>query len=159
MDNVVKRRNPWPIVITGYFIVFFAGLVAFIAFASGHREDLVRADYYEQEIRFQKQLDRVQRTRAIEQPVNVAYDAGQKCITIQLPLAHAAQTGGRIHLYRPSDARLDRDLDLVTDVAGKQRLDAATLRTGLWKVRVEWTVAGEEYFMDQAVVVKQAARS
>ena len=159
MTAVSKSRNPWPIVITCYFVVFFAGLVAFIVFACRHQVDLVRPDYYEQEIRFQEQLERVQRTRAIAQPVKVAYDAEQRCITIALPLAHAGQTGGRIHLFRPSDARLDREIKLVTDASGVQRLDAADMRAGLWKVRVEWTVAGAEYFVDQAIVVKQAARS
>lgn len=159
MKEASRGRNPWPIAIACYFVLFFAGLVTFIVYASRNHTDLVRPDYYEQEIRFQDQIERVQRTRAIEQPVTVSYDPAQKCITVQLPSAHASQAGGRIHLYRPSDARLDREITLATDASGMQRLDAADLRAGLWKVRVEWTVGGAEYFVDRPVVVKQAAPS
>ena len=32
-------------------------------------------------------------------------------------------------------------------------LDTKPLRPGLWKVRVQWTVGGEDYYLDQIVVI------
>ena len=36
---------------------------------------------------------------------------------------------------------------------GSQRIDARTLTPGLWKVRVSWTVADKEYYIDRSIVV------
>jgi len=43
---------------------------------------------------------------------------------------------------------------IAVDAAGVQQVDAGKLQAGLWKVRVQWTVNGEEYFVDRVVVVE-----
>jgi len=145
--------NPWPIVITAYFVVFFSGLVAFIVFATTRQVDLVRPDYYEEEVRYQQQLDRVQRTQALPERVSVTYDPARHWITVTLPKAHAQSSSGQIHLYRPSDAKLDQRFPLAPDVAGAQRIDASKLRSGLWNVRVEWVVQEQQYYFNQSVII------
>ena len=157
-NNSQRRegRNPWPIVITAYYIVFFCALMAFVAYASTQHVDLVRSDYYEEELRFQQQLERVNRTRELAQPLAITFDPVRRSIALQLPVAHVGQSSGRVHLYRPSDARLDQDLPLATDAKGKQEVGAAQLRAGLWKIRVLWTVAGQEYSCDQPIVIRPA---
>ena len=47
-------------------------------------------------------------------------------------------------------------MPLALNAEGMQRLDAKDLRDGLWKVRVKWTVQGQEYFLDQPVIVTGA---
>lgn len=159
MSNSSRFPNPWPIVITSFFIVFFSGLVVFVVFASTQRVDLVRTDYYEQEIRHQQQMERVQRTQQLGQPVAVNYDPVRQSISITLPAIAAADASGHIHLYRPSDARLDQQVELALNAQGTQRLDASKLRAGLWKVRVQWMAGGQEYYFDQSVVVLASNRS
>ena len=44
-------------------------------------------------------------------------------------------------------------MQLAVNAEGAQRLDAKSLRPGLWKVRVQWTAAGQDYFFDEAVVI------
>jgi hypothetical protein len=48
---------------------------------------------------------------------------------------------------------MDRAVKLAPDVKGVQRLDAAGLAPGLWKVRVSWTFDRQDYFLDEKVVV------
>ena len=153
------RRNFWPVIITGWFCLFFLGLVAFIVFASTHRVELVRPDYYEEEIRFQRQIDRVQRTQQVTQPLSIRYDAQQRSILLQLPADPSRRSSGTIQLYRPSDAGLDQEIPLALDVNGHQRLEANHLRSGLWKVRVQWSAGGQEYYYDQRLIIPGAVRS
>src|SRR6476659_5934638 len=123
-DNTRRtRRNPWPIAITGFFIVFFSGLVSFIVFASTQHVDLVRADYYEQEIRYQQQFERLNRTAQMGDDVPVTYDPVRQQISVQLPPTHSHPSTGQVHLYRPSDARLDQAWPLVLDPEGRERFD------------------------------------
>jgi hypothetical protein len=154
MNQLQTKRNPWPIVIISYFVVFITFIVVFVIFAARQRTDLVRQDYYDEEIRFQQQIDRVSRTRPISAEVGVTYDSSRQLITITLPVAQAnRQPAGKILLYRPSDARLDRNIRLAVDEKGSQLVDTKKLRAGLWKVRVEWSVDGHEFFFDKSIVV------
>ncbi len=148
-----SSHNPWPIAITGFFVVAILFIVTFIAFAMRQREDLVSADYYEREIRYQRQLDAMNHSQTLATQAVVTFEPAQQSIVITLPSAQTQGATGNIHLYRPSDARLDRNVPLALDAAGIQRLDAKDLRDGLWKVRLKWNVGGKEYFVDQPVIV------
>jgi len=149
-----RRRNPWPIVIICYFIVFAAAMVTWIIYASRQRMDLVRGDYYEKEILFQQQIDASARARRAGADVNVAYDTARQAITVRLPAAHRqSSASGSIQFYRPNDARLDHAVPLALAPDGRQQLDARALAPGLWKVRLSWRVNGEDYYFDQPLVV------
>jgi len=147
-------RNLWPysiIVVCALFVVSTAGL---IVMACSQRMDLVNQDYYEQELRFQGQIDRVERTRRVASQASVAYDAARQCVTVSLPPGQArGNVSGSVELYRPSAAGLDRTVKLEPDASGVQRLDASGLAPGFWKVRVSWTAEKENYYLEQKVVV------
>ena len=122
--------------------------------ACSQRVDLVSPDYYERELKFQGRIDQVERTHRTANQASVAYDATGKCITVSLPASQAGhEISGRIELYRPSAAGLDRAIRFAPDGKGMQRLDAAGLAPGLWKVRVSWTFERQDYFLDEKVVV------
>lgn len=142
--------------IVAFFTVAIAACVAFVAFCQMNPSELVAADYYEQEVRYQGQIDRLGRTRALQDEAGIEYDSGREQIQILLPVPHAAGRGiaGSIHLYRPSDAGLDRWLELKTDARGRHALEVRDLSAGLWKIQVLWTNDGKEYLLDEKVVVR-----
>ncbi len=146
--------NPWPYGITAFLVLFFGCVVSFGIFAVRQRVDLVRVDYYEEELRYGKQYDRLSRTKALEHPMSVAHLAQAHQIALQLPPEHASNGAkGTIQFYRPSDARLDREVPLATTASGMQLLDASTLQAGLWRIRVSWQSGGNEYFHASKVVI------
>ena len=145
-------RNYWPFGIATAFGFFILGTIALIVIAVGNSTELVAADYYEQELRFQGQLDRVKRVQNLPVKVTVNYDAATCAIRISLPADHASAQGD-IHLYRPSTAGLDQCANLQLDANGTQSVGAAKLRPGLWKVKVRWTAGGQDYALEETVVV------
>ncbi len=148
------RFNPWPISIIAFFALAIIGCGSFIAFCTRHPADLVAADYYEQEVRYQGQMERTQRAQAQARLTSISYDAASKLIRISLPPQHSqTNASGEIQLYRPSAVALDRRLKLEPDGQGRQTIDATTLAPGLWKVRISWKVAGQDYYLDQKVVI------
>ena len=151
---VKSSCNPWPWAIILTFVIFISGTVGLVVMACSQKVDLVSANYYEQELKFQGQLDRMKRTSQLGAQAGVSYDAAQKRITISLPPAQARQeVRGQIQLYRPAQASLDRQLTLQPDASGMQSLDASALKPGLWKIRVSWTVGQQDYFIDQKIVI------
>lgn len=152
-QNSHPKRNPWPIAIITFFIVFAGFIATFIVWALGQSQDLVSENYYENEVRYQQQIDRMNRTQASDTQATVTFDPAQKNIRVALPPAHAQTVSGQIHFYRPANARLDHAVSLAVNATGVQTVDAATMTTGLWKVRVAWSANGQDYFFVQSVIV------
>lgn len=145
-------RSFWPYAIIIWMSLFATGVFSYIVFAQGNRMELVAADYYEQEIRYQTRIDSVDRTRAVQKDVAVGYEKGR--IRIALPVEHAKQNPtGSIHLYRPANSKLDQLVKLAVGASGEQQVDAKSLQAGLWKVRVSWLVGKEEFYFDKSIVV------
>ncbi|HEU5070508.1 MAG TPA: FixH family protein [Verrucomicrobiae bacterium] len=158
----MKTFNPWPVSLIAFFSVAICSAVAFVIFCNRHKVDLVAADYYEQEVHYQDQLDRVHRAASLQAAATVRYDEAARRITVSLPASHrGAALKGWIQLYRPSSAKLDQTLPLQLDAQGTQAIDAAQLSTGLWHVRMSWKTGGADYYYDQKVIIglRQVAQS
>lgn len=158
MDRETKHFNPWPAGIIVAFAVFITATATLIVVATRNRMELVTHDYYEQELRYQQQMDRIGRTRALRSKIKVVQDAVRHRLTIQLPSEHVGHHAmGRIYFYRPSAAGQDQQMELEPDSRGEQSVDVGQFAPGLWKVRVFWTVGDAEYFSDKTVVLPPRA--
>jgi len=148
-------RNPWPFALIGVFAVFITLVAMFITFAVAQDMDLVQPDYYAQEVRYQDRIDSQNRTRHLQPPVRISFDAARQVIEVLLPPAHAAsQPAGNITFYRPSNARLDHNVALsVEPGTGLQAIPCRDMEGGLWKVEVAWQHEGLDYFKSESVVL------
>lgn len=148
--------NPWPYSIIAFFAVALCGAVTFAIFCAHHKQELVTADYYEQEVRYQDQMERAHRASSLQAPAKISYDTAAQNITVTMPAAHlGAPLKGWIQLYRPSAASQDQRLPLQVDSSGAQTINACDLNDGLWHVRVSWNLNGTDFYFDQKVVVGQ----
>ena len=148
------RFNPWPYSIIGFFALAIVAAVVWVTFCIGHSTDLVAADYYEQEVEYQDQLDRMDHGQSLGERASIAYDPQAGIIRVQVPREHAVlEPKGFVHLYRPSKASLDRMIPLELNTAGQQTLEAGSLKPGLWDVRVRWTSEGREFFLNEKLSI------
>ena len=145
-------RNFWPLGIFTAFGLFFAGMASVVAIAATHCDHLVNDNYYEQELKFQSQIDSAERTQ--KSGATIAWDASSGSIIIALPVAQLVQKfSGTIELYRPSEPKLDREFQLEPKADGTQTLDVSKLASGLWLARVKWNAGGETYFLEQKIKI------
>jgi len=158
MKSPTTTRNLWPHGIFATLLVFACGLAGFAVTAVRQNMDLVRDDYYEADLRYQNQIDRLNRTALLADETAIEFHTADRTIELRLPSGHGArQPSGSIQIYRPSDAALDRQIKLATDPTGAQRIDAREMVSGLWKLKITWQVGGEEYFVDRVVVISPAS--
>ena len=155
MTNQTTRAGggtAWARGIVISYVLFAGATIAFGLFALSQPVDLVHPDYYRQGVGHQQQIDRMQATGQL--PREEVYALRLEEDQLVLEFAHQTSTTGEVHLYRPSDGRLDRTVALTLDADGRQRIDVRDLAAGLWKVRVSWTAAGTEYFGESQLNLK-----
>jgi nitrogen fixation protein FixH len=144
--------NPWPYALIAFFTILVSVIAGFVTWSLRQDMELVSADYYDQEMRFQQRINSVNRTQSLGAKVAIAYDSG--ILRVSLPVEHGAQHAtGTLELYRPSNARLDRKLALQPSLDGHQFIEAKGLQPGLWKARISWMVGKDSFFRDESLVI------
>jgi len=155
MKTTDKNKNFtfWPYAVVGAMVLFMSYIAMFVYRAMNLEVDLVSKNYYEQEIKFQDHIDKVERTVAAGN-VAINYNPEAQNILLQLPESFKGQRiNGKINLFRPSDGKLDQELPLQLGRDLSQLLETADLKKGLWKVRVSFTAGTETYYAEQAIQV------
>jgi hypothetical protein len=149
---MTNKKSYWPLALVFVFVIFIGWLVTFIVFSSRQRIDLVSPDYYARGIDHQRQIERETRTLATAHTVTVRHDAHTGTIILYYPDTNGPSEG-RLTLYRPSNADLDKTFALELDDSGEQIISASGLPGGLWKARMEWTLDGEEFYREETLVL------
>lgn len=143
----------WGFRIAFVYIAFVAGILTLVIMSTKQKVDLVRDDYYIEELLHQKKIDKENHANDLSAPVAVRSSADGA--VIELPKEfHRQQVSGTVYFYRPSDAQLDRRIVLTPDTAGQQIIRTA-LVTGQYNVQVEWTMNGQSYFSETPLYVQR----
>lgn len=153
-EALKPKRSPWPYAIGGYFAIVITCIAIFITWAVKQNMDLVRSDYYEQEILFQRHIDAAKRTMALGSQAALTLDAKAGVLNVRVPATHVTRVfHGNVHLYRPSNASLDRHIPLQPNTRGEVVLSVNDLAPGLWRLRAEWTADRKSYLLESNVVI------
>jgi nitrogen fixation protein FixH len=154
MNRFKQTANLWPYGIVVAFGLFIGGLATLIAFAARQPAELVAPDYYEQELRYQDQLDSQTRAGALSAPLRVEADPARHRILLTFPADHIRQgVAGTVRLYRPAAADLDRTELLAPGPEGSQAVNIAGLPPGLWHLRVDWRSADHDYSVTERITL------
>ncbi|GGZ14761.1 cytochrome Cbb3 oxidase maturation protein CcoH [Echinicola pacifica] len=135
---------------TGIVIVFicFTGLLFTLVGICMQQEDihLVSTNYYADEINYQEHINQL--TNAAELDAKVMnYDRNSKILTLALE----AESKGELHLFRPSDAGMDRRIAVQSQQGSFQEIDLTSLQQGYWKVKLTWTEEGKGYYEERKI--------
>ncbi|TVP51002.1 MAG: nitrogen fixation protein FixH [Mongoliibacter sp.] len=107
---------------------------------------LVTQDYYEQEIKYQEQIDRMINANAIASDA-LEYDGQLKSLLLKLPEG----SKGTLHLFRPSDARLDQKISFDMISSAVNSVDVKSLKAGYWRVKLTWSEGEKEYYLEKKI--------
>lgn len=154
MTNTKKSR--WGIGIAVAYTLFFLAMVSMVIASRFQRSDLVTRDYYEQEIQYQQQIDRLARTAAHGRELDIRFDPALNAVIVQFPTAVAgSNVSGKIALFRPANAAYDKTFDISIDAANRQVISCDRLPRGLWRVKIAWRIDSEEYYTEEIVQLEE----
>ncbi|AEL28616.1 FixH family protein [Cyclobacterium marinum] len=129
-------------------LLVFIGLMVTLVTICVRQDDihLVTENYYAEEIKYQEHIDRVNNTQAIEGKV-LQYDSVSKTLQFKLPIG----AKGELHLFRPSDARMDKKIQVEIKDADFSILKLDDLEPGYWKVKMTWEAGGVAFFEEKKI--------
>jgi hypothetical protein len=132
---------------TGIFIfmtAFVLLMASFMIRAASNQEELVAENYYEQELAYQQQIDKLGRSAGLSEDLSLTSSATG--LSLQFPAWTNGRTvTGSVQLLRPSDQRADDRLDIVLDTDRRMFIPTGDRLKGAYNVMVEWTVEGVSY--------------
>ena len=140
----------WSIVLA--FSLFGAFIIALVVRSFQETIDLVSEDYYQQELGYQQQIDKMINHQALLVPLSFSQQAQR--LVVQFPNDLAAEVQGTIQLFRPSDARSDRTLTIALNPARQQIIATNELVKGRYKIKVDWTSGEEAYYTEELIFIQ-----
>lgn len=147
------KKMSWGSWIVVAIVLFVAATFVMVYISMNQRVDLVTDDYYEKELQFQQHIDIVKNTNALEG--KVSFDFSSSMMNITFPKAgDPKQYSGMIVVFRPSDKSMDIVRDVSVDSAYSQHISTADLMKGMWRVKISWSVGGQNYYTEQPVIIQ-----
>ena len=142
----------WGHMITISFVVFAAIIITMVTISMKQDVNLVAQDYYEEELAYQDQIDRINNFASLATKPTIIQTSGAINLTFPEELAQS-MANGTIHLFRPSDSAVDQKHPLALDKTGNQVITLTNIQKGLWKLKLGWTTtSGLQYYHEQSVV-------
>lgn len=138
----------WGKWIVAAFVLFGLFIGVLVTISMRQDVDLVAADYYQKELVYQDQIDRIKNTNALALKPSLEIQEG-KYLTIYFPDMNIEK--GQVHLFRPSGSQMDQRFALRASADSVQQFNLKTLEKGMYKVKLEWTMEGKEYFMEEII--------
>lgn len=129
-------------------IIAFVGFIMTLVVISVRQDDihLVTENYYEKEIKYQDQIEREKSAAELDREVLI-FDSQSKSMLLDLPVG----AKGNLQLFRPSDARLDQELELDITQEGKTTVPLEKLKSGYWRIQLTWTENGVEFYEEKKI--------
>lgn len=133
-------------------VIFLVVVIGTVLFTFTVDVNLVSDDYYEKEIKYQDQIDKIERTKNLPRNINV--NTNESKIVLNYPKLFPPESiSGEIHLYRPADKNSDIAFNVLPDSTHSQLLTTEFLQKGMWKIKINWQVEGVEYFTEKIIMV------
>jgi len=147
------KKISWGTGISIVIILFLIGTIGqAIAIHVFIDYDLVEEEYYDAEIKYQSQIEKIKRTKALPEPLKISLTT--QFIEFDFPSIFENKTiNGLIKFYKPSNDLLDKTQTIKLNGKNKMYFSTNELTTGLWKVKVHWEVEGIEYYSEKLLMV------
>ena len=130
--------------------VLFAGFIVTLVVVCV-REDigLVSKDYYQEEIAYQDQLERISNANElVEKPlISVRENEYLKVAFNDFDKIEKAE----LELFCPSNAKLDKTFNITASNEKEQYFSLGKLPKGMYRARMQWTMSNKEFYIEEVI--------
>jgi len=133
----------------GLFMTFILFFVFKVQSDSKYDNELVVDEYYKQELKFEKQMEKEQNASDMSEKIEIS--TSEAGIQILFPSdLNLTLIQGKVSLYRPSNKKLDFEVPI--SLSGPHLLiPKNTLVGGRWDISIDWTYDGKEFLNKKTI--------
>lgn len=140
----------WGHKITIVFILFAGFVATLVTICVKQDFFLVAPDYYEEELAYQQQIDKMKNFQLLNEKPTLTKSEGQ--VILSFPSQLSVEQG-EIHFFRPSHAGLDQKFEIKLNTAGQQVFEQSQFNSGLWKTKLSWKDQQHSYFNESTIIL------
>lgn len=143
----------WGTSIAVVYGIFALVMIFALIKSTGHDHSLVVEDYYDQDLKYQQQFEKMQHSRDLQEPVEIRLNNVDRAVEIQFPVSMQGLSG-EVLFYNPVDKKLDYKVSVLPDqTSHKQVIPIDRLRPGKWKVKIDWKAAGQAFYDEKELIL------
>ncbi len=140
----------WGKKIIAVYVVFIVGIMFLVFKASSQNDDLVTADYYGKELKYQQRIDETNRTDAM--PDSVQYTVSAVKTHLRFPKQFEGKTiSGELLLYCPSDEK--KDIRKTFSINTTETDFEHNKIGGSFELQISWKVDGVNYYLTRKIFI------
>ena len=135
----------WGTGIAIFYSFFVIAMLVFVFAATKQDISLVSDTYYEEDLSYQKKLDKMQRTNLLHHVFELSIEQNARGISVTIP-EELPYFKGNMTLFHPAYASLDQAYPIKNNAQHKQIIPVEKLKKGRWLVKIEGENEGKIYF-------------
>ena len=148
-----KTGTSWPIGIFVFYGVFVIALLMAVFISVNNDMEMVTDNYYEKTLKYEDQIDRIRNTNALPEKPLAVLSRDKAFVILTMPeISGRRNFEGNVHLFRPSNFKLDRNFPLQLNDQGIQLIPVSDLDSGKWEIQIQWQVSEKEYYFEQILI-------
>ena len=131
--------------------LFMAFIIYFVVQSFNDKTQLVSDNYYEDELKFQEQIDAAKNAKDLNDTLFVTQNGSE--IIIDYPNFFSENVcAGQIHFYKPANENHDKLIKFAQS-GGKQIIPRSELAPGRYQVKFDLVVNNKKYFYDKYLIL------
>lgn len=129
--------------------IMFAGFIGTLVMVCVRQDiSLVSKDYYKEELEYEQQMVRMKNVALLASKPQIKVENG----LIQIAFDQFNEIeNGELKLFRPSDSSMDKKFELARVSSPMQQFSTEALESGMYRARMQWTMDGKEFFLEEIV--------
>jgi len=138
-------KNKWGIGIAIFYSSFVAVMIFFVFFSKTQNIDLVRDDYYNEDLRYQQKYEKLENTKNLKNDIVIDYLKDQSIVEFTFP-AEMNDFAGLIQFYKPDNK--EDDFVIPIHMKGEHiiKVPVGDKPSGVWRLNIDWIGDGTQYF-------------
>ncbi|MFZ7115199.1 MAG: FixH family protein [Bacteroidota bacterium] len=146
----MKIKFNWGFGIVVFIGLFMTFILSLVYKCSQHEVDLVASNYYDLEIQYQNQINKMNNSAGLDQQVMISSTADQ--VVFQFPEKFKdSKLEGSITFFKPDNSSFDFQVPLQVNPDLSQTISSLDMASGRWNVKVSYKDGQKEYYTEEKI--------
>jgi hypothetical protein len=144
----MKIKFTWGTGIFIVIIIFISVFAAFAIFSMSLDINLVSSDYYDKEVAYEFQIQKIKNTASLSEKVKIGQE-NQQLSFIFPKIIKGKKITAKVQMYCYTDRHQDLTFQIQPDSSFRAFMDCKILKKGRYAVKLDWKIDEKSYYQEK----------